>query len=381
MNTLREKPCGAESLNRSLSNSARSLFGEGEAAVIGLPPDFDFAHQLRESAHVRLATAFARESGWNILEPSLLQSGARLQLLTGLDFAQTEPEVLWKWLRLESERRGAEARLYFSATATFHPKVLIVKTSECTFAVVGSGNLSKGGLVSNVECALYTEDATLVKRLSIWFDEVFGAAKPITEEVIKAYSYEYSRSQLQRKQQRESQARLVEKFDELDLIAWPPPDREDGGLWTQWQDEGLGVGLDVVRHLNRILRKAVPKCEFHLTDVRRHEHDAVVYKDGVRLCDLSPSEDAQLLRLRVNKSSVTITGMIGGDDYERARAKQENALRPYFEIKAEKPESKSAAVRVQCVTAKQLRNSAAEEEMRRFFKRSLEWPARRQQRA
>ena len=66
---------------------------------------------------------------------------------------------------------------------------------KTSFALVGSGNLSKGGFVSNVECWLYTEAAEHVQALREWFDRHFEDSKPLTAEMINQYRPKYKTAQ------------------------------------------------------------------------------------------------------------------------------------------------------------------------------------------
>jgi hypothetical protein len=78
----------------------------------------------------------------------------------------------------------------------FHPKVLIVKDGRAGFAIVGSGNLSAGGLRNNVECSIFTADRDMLAHLSKWFDEL--VANPYTHPVrtsdIKRYEILYNKA-------------------------------------------------------------------------------------------------------------------------------------------------------------------------------------------
>ena len=109
---------------------ARGLPGTGNAVVVGLPRSFNLHRELLRATEIRLATAFAHWSGWELLRDSIENSGGRAKLLTGLSFCQTEPRVLQDWLRL-SQCGRVRARLFADKTITFHPKVLIVKTLLC----------------------------------------------------------------------------------------------------------------------------------------------------------------------------------------------------------------------------------------------------------
>lgn len=150
------------------------LFSRGHAEVIGAPKSFDLLKELAAATSVRLAVAFAHESGWKMLKPSLDQSKATLFLLAGGSFFHTEPAVLRAWM----EQARTEAKLYLAKGITFHPKVLIVEGPR-SFAIVGSGNLSRGGLDTNVECGVYLTEPDQLDELLAWFNRVFADAKPV----------------------------------------------------------------------------------------------------------------------------------------------------------------------------------------------------------
>lgn len=150
------------------------LFSRGRAEVIGAPRSFNFLKELAAATSIRLAVAFAHESGWKMLKPSLDQSKATLLLLAGGSFFHTEPSVLRAWMKQAS----TEAKLYFAKGLTFHPKVLIIDGPR-PFAIVGSGNLSRGGLETNVECGVYLTTPAQLAELRAWFDRVFADAKSV----------------------------------------------------------------------------------------------------------------------------------------------------------------------------------------------------------
>src|SRR5439155_23361381 len=102
----------------------------------------------------------------DLIAPAFVRSSASIQLLTALDFFQTEPKLLREWNRLtarDAAQPHSSARLAKRLT-TFHPKILSASStaSPSSYAIVGSGNLSFGGLRSNTECSLYTKDSAIV---------------------------------------------------------------------------------------------------------------------------------------------------------------------------------------------------------------------------
>jgi HKD family nuclease len=187
-----------------------TLFPDSNAVVIGLPPNFDICKELVSARTIRLATAFAHKSGWVMLSDSISRSPATKYLFTGPSFFQTEPYVLSAWLNLCKQGK-AHAAMYSGGVMTFHPKVLIVEGSK-SFAIVGSGNLSQGGLRDNVECGVYIKDSATVGEL--WFDELFRDATPLTDEGVVDYKRKWDKLQAAAKKLRIEQAEAENEFVE-----------------------------------------------------------------------------------------------------------------------------------------------------------------------
>lgn len=171
------------------------IFSPGQAHVVNLPPNFDLIFQFKTAKTIRLATAFARKSGWDLLRKGISESKAKLKLLTGLDFNSTEPDMLRTWYELVLSGQ-ATAKLFNEKGVSFHPKVLIVEGNNLAFGIVGSGNLSAGGLQSNVECSIYIDDPKTLENLIAWFDELFNDISKsidIAPENIEEYKKFYRR--------------------------------------------------------------------------------------------------------------------------------------------------------------------------------------------
>src|SRR5438046_842916 len=126
----------------------RTLFKneKGNAAVFGLIPSFNILEQLKKAQSIRLATAYGKLTGWELLEKGVERIRARVYLMAGLGFGLTEPSLLRRWLKLSkatSETRSCEAKVITKDPTSFHPKVLIVDGDPLSsgtgpgFAIVG----------------------------------------------------------------------------------------------------------------------------------------------------------------------------------------------------------------------------------------------------
>jgi HKD family nuclease len=111
-----------------------------------------------ESKRVNLAVAFIKYSGFLLIEENLnrcLKNNSQVEFLVGLDFRTTEPKALRK-LRLLSDK-GFPIKCYcfsdplISDTPVYHPKLYLLSDERKATIIVGSSNLTAGGLRSNME--------------------------------------------------------------------------------------------------------------------------------------------------------------------------------------------------------------------------------------
>lgn len=156
----------------------------GEAIRLALERD--------ESEVAWFVTAWGKRSGLSRLGPALeafRERGGRVEAvlgvdeggatIEGLDLAQTLFDRVWIF--------------HDPGARTFHPKMYLVQGAEAASLVVGSGNLTKGGLYTNYEIAVDValdlsdeEDARLSEQARAYFQSLLesGAARPLTDDLI-----------------------------------------------------------------------------------------------------------------------------------------------------------------------------------------------------
>jgi HKD family nuclease len=103
---------------------------------------------------VRAAISFLMTSGTREVERDLkrlIESGVSVTIIFGDDFHLTQSTALASLMGI-----GCDLRLYVSETHVgYHPKMwLIDRTDQSMSAVVGSSNLSRGGLIANAEVSV-----------------------------------------------------------------------------------------------------------------------------------------------------------------------------------------------------------------------------------
>jgi hypothetical protein len=120
--------------------------------------------------------------------------------------------------------------------------VLIVKSGDkqASFGIVGSGNLSQGGLQDNVECGIYFEDQNLIAQLQGWFEAQFTRANRITAEGISAYSRGYNPNWRGRRDLERAQLIVSAKMEEYaaaKMIEWDKAVKMAKAFFAEYNSE------------------------------------------------------------------------------------------------------------------------------------------------
>ncbi len=143
--------------------------------------------------------AFAKSSGWRLIEKAVAErvaKGLNATFVIGLDFYQSEPAVLGAILGLRAKAVGAggTVALYIGRERrrhTLHPKVYWLKGSQGQTLIIGSANMTRGGLADNHEMSalLSGPSAAQERWLRQWIDERAKAGDIIeaTPKLIKGY--------------------------------------------------------------------------------------------------------------------------------------------------------------------------------------------------
>lgn len=142
--------------------------------------------------HLDIVVAWTKDSGLHRLREALADFNARegtsSRLVTGLDEGGGTKEGLESALELFDEC----FLLYDASSGTFHPKIYVVSGPDRTKLIVGSNNLTAGGLYFNYEAAQVTEldavgDADLIERVKRYIDRLISddTSRRLTAELIK----------------------------------------------------------------------------------------------------------------------------------------------------------------------------------------------------
>lgn len=157
-------------------------------SVLNLPNDTRMLDIVRDGLkwadEAAFAISFTRCSGLSLLLDTLMQFGerrARLRLLTSTYLNITQPDALESILNL----KGVECRIQ-TGRESFHTKFWMFGNHQTW---VGSSNLTRGGLTSNIEWNLVTQDQKAVDEARLNFETLWSRhdVQPLTFDLISSY--------------------------------------------------------------------------------------------------------------------------------------------------------------------------------------------------
>ena len=117
---------------------------------------------LGKAVDIKFSVAFLKYSGLSLIKSDIekiLKNNGKVEFLIGLDFRTTDPDSLFELKSLQKSNSNLQFFCFSepnrSRNAVFHPKLYLIKNDvkEIT-AIVGSSNLTGGGLSKNVELNL-----------------------------------------------------------------------------------------------------------------------------------------------------------------------------------------------------------------------------------
>lgn len=195
------------------------------------------------------AVAFAKPSGFEMLKVELerfLERGGQARFFIGLDFCVTHPDVLSALHSLTEKYPVTLYALDGGGSYAFHPKVYHFKFPVGTAALIGSANMTKGGLngEGNYECSVLVTDEH-AKILKAHFDSLIQdeELEPIEKPDIKRYRDRYNIAQIARATEKRQIRRLSSATQGVErlmlLLEEFRGDRSDFGFEAQIRERAI----------------------------------------------------------------------------------------------------------------------------------------------
>jgi len=115
--------------------------------------------ELQNAQSARIAIAFLKYSGIRVIEKSLdqcLKNNGSVEIIAGLDFKTTDPQSMHYLIQLQKITSNLKFYCYGDKNVNknnivFHPKIYLFQGKKETTGIIGSTNLTGGGLMTNFE--------------------------------------------------------------------------------------------------------------------------------------------------------------------------------------------------------------------------------------
>lgn len=197
------------------------------AADIRLVSNADDTSHLRilkniiESAlGVTICVAYFRMSGYapmSAMLKKLANSEADLSIFIGTDQYITEPDALKALHRLVESNGRARVFLVRGNASVFHPKLYFARRARYAEALIGSANITGGGLMKNIEASIHAVvpiDSPFCREIEAFLDllEASGNTEPLDHINIAQYEARYD---IYRKHKRRAERGAKEEISSL----------------------------------------------------------------------------------------------------------------------------------------------------------------------
>ncbi len=139
---------------------------------------------------LRLFANAITQPGWQEIRPAVIRwfRGRRQRTVVvyaGTDHALTEPDAL-----RAMSADGLDVRLMRTYHGIYHPKLFWLLGDHTHCVWVGSNNITREGLLHNVEFATLIKTHQIHPDLDQWFQGVHGASEPFGEPLVGSYEAE-----------------------------------------------------------------------------------------------------------------------------------------------------------------------------------------------
>ncbi len=182
-----------------------------------------FQTELAKASKFSLGMALVTKSGLDLIRSSIehcLRSGGHGKVLFGVDLP-TEPAAIETLCEIKTQYKGNfKVRRFQPGRTFFHPKFSIFsgKTGPKT-AIIGSSNLTEGGLSTNYETNVLIDDRRVARQFLDYFEEHFEGAH--AKAVDQFWLDQYRHLWTERKKAEQRQKRLRDKAR---MLGKPPVD-------------------------------------------------------------------------------------------------------------------------------------------------------------
>lgn len=208
----------------------------------------------KKTYRIKMLSAFVSGKGVEAISPLVdifLADGNELRIIFGTDRQGTDQEAVKRLYELEKAHLNQIAIKHFQAPAhasIFHPKLYILEEDTSISVVIGSANLTTGGLGSNLESLLLLENvgksSIVAKEIFAIWDIFANPTSPLKEEFLNALTQEHLKKLINalprstRQEPKGSGKRVADLWKPLSVIQLP----RSGGLLPRKKLSPLRAG-------------------------------------------------------------------------------------------------------------------------------------------
>lgn len=218
---------------------------------------------LKDSIEVQIISAFFKKSSFEIFSKIPHKN---VKVICGIDFCLTEPAAIIDYGNLYGTNN---LKIFHDKNATFHTKSYFIRTNTSSYLIVGSSNLTNGGLNTNYEMSILLKNDTYsVNQIFENYKEYFNSLwiSPFAfsqEQIIETYQEIFEKA---------NHKIIITQFDkQLDTTLFK--DKEPLYLssdtrinsWIMHDTYGIGIILDIGKNTAEIffLNKGKTKISFN----------------------------------------------------------------------------------------------------------------------
>lgn len=132
-------------------------------------------------------------SGWLEIKKAVLQwlkkkKNRNILIYVGTDHALTDPTALE-----QMHKEGIQIQLMSSYSGVFHPKLIWMSGKNEHSVWIGSNNLTRDGLLNNIEFAALIKCSTFPTDLSSWVNSITPGSIALSKDLLASYKNERKR--------------------------------------------------------------------------------------------------------------------------------------------------------------------------------------------
>ena len=251
--------------------------------------------------------------GWSeirqgVIDWTKFDNTREVSAYVGTDHAITDPAGL------ESMRDdGVAVRLMKNYHGVFHPKVVWLKRSEESRLWAGSNNMTRDGLINNIEFAVAIRCVDIPRDLQLWADEVHNGSVELKDNDLQ--SYRNQRGKFERKRIKRD-ATAFTWSGRGDSPSKRHPSVQSGDLVIEIMPRETGSE-------GKQIQLPVPAARefFHLVDTQEIKLRERGHRESLRVLTMTlfPNRTVRLIINELeyrDRPCIIVFHRIGSDDYE-----------------------------------------------------------------